>query len=168
MPYRKIYIKNRESCTGCRICEMVCSLKWEGEGVNPTLSRIKIISCPDKGVFVPRFCRLCRNPSCVSSCPKEALSQEPETGVIIVDEDKCVGCGLCVEACEFGGISSHPEKNSVMTCDLCGGDPLCVKYCMNETLVFLKPDEYRNFKNRSSIDKTVRSIWPENSDQDCT
>ena len=154
MQHRKIYIKHRESCTGCRICEMVCSLRWDGRGVNPTLSRIKIISRPDNGVFVPKVCRFCRKPSCVSSCPKEALSQEEETGIIIVDEDRCDGCGLCVEACAFGGISFHPGKNRAMTCDMCGGDPLCVKYCMNGTLLFLRPDEYRTVKESSLPDKT--------------
>jgi carbon-monoxide dehydrogenase iron sulfur subunit len=166
VPHRKIFTINRESCTGCRICEMVCSLKWEGEGVNPTRSRIKIISCPEKGIFVPRVCRFCRSPSCVSSCPKGALSREAETGIIMVDEEKCVGCGLCVEACDFGGISLHPEKNSVMICDLCGGDPLCVRYCMNETLVFLRPEDYRIVKDRSLLDRQALSIWPEDPARD--
>ncbi len=163
MPYRKIYTKNPESCTGCRICEMVCSLKWEKNGVNPKLSRIRVISFPDKGVIVPRVCRLCRNPYCVTSCPREALSQDSETGVIIVDEDRCVGCDLCVEACEFGGIYSHPAKKTVIICDLCGGEPLCVKYCMNRTLLFLRPDEYSIVKDRSMLDKKVHSIWPEDT-----
>jgi Fe-S-cluster-containing dehydrogenase component len=145
---------------------MVCSLKWEKNGVNPTLSRIRVISFPDKGVIVPRVCRLCRNPSCVSSCPKEALSQDSETGVIIVDEDSCVGCDLCVEACDFGGIYSHPSKKTVMTCDLCGGAPRCVKYCMNNTLLFLRPEEYCIVKNRSTLDKKVHSIWPEDTVKD--
>ncbi len=47
-----------------------------------------------------------------------------------------------MEACKFGAISLHPEKDIAVVCDLCGGEPKCVKYCMQEALVFLKPEEY--------------------------
>jgi len=160
MSYRKIFVKFPESCTGCRICEMVCSLSHEKTGINPKMSRIRILDFPEKGVIIPMFCHLCDNPPCTTACPVKALSQNVRTGVITVDEDKCIGCGSCMEACSLGGITIHPEKKTVMICDLCGGEPLCVKYCANETLVFLKPEEYTVAKSRDLIDKTVSSIWP--------
>lgn len=158
MSHRKIYYTFQESCTGCRICEVVCSLNHEKSGVNPALSRIRILNYPDKGIMIPEVCHLCRNAPCVTACPIGALSQNVESGVIEVDGDKCDGCGLCVEACKFGSISIHPIKNIAMACDLCSGDPLCVKYCMNKTLVFLKPEEYRSVKGSTLKDKTVPSI----------
>ncbi|MCK5570711.1 MAG: hypothetical protein KAJ15_13400 [Spirochaetes bacterium] len=48
-----------------------------------------------------------------------------------------------------------------MACDLCGGAPQCVKYCMNSTLIFLRPEEYRTVRDRAILDKTVPSVWPE-------
>ena len=168
MSYRKIYVRLPESCTGCRICEMVCSLTHEKTGVNPAMSRIKVISFPEKGLIIPRVCRFCRNAPCIPACPVEALSQDAETGVIRVDEDKCIGCDRCVEACNFGGINIHPENKTAMACDLCGGDPQCVKYCMNRTLIFLRPEEYRTVKDRAILDKTVPSVWPEPAGRDVT
>ena len=53
--------------------------------------------------------------------------------IIDIDEEKCTGCGWCIEACEFGSITVHPEKKIVI-CDLCEGDPMCVKYCPKDAL----------------------------------
>jgi Fe-S-cluster-containing hydrogenase component 2 len=161
MSHRKILIKAPEACTGCSICEMVCSLTHEKSGINPRMSRIRILNFPEKGVIIPMVCRLCMNPPCAAACPIKALSQNVKTGVITVDDDKCVGCGRCMEACPFGCITIHPTKRTAMVCDLCGGEPLCVKYCANETLLFLKPEEYVVARGKGLIDKTVPSIWPE-------
>jgi len=139
---------------------MVCSLNHEKIGVNPKRSRIRIISVPEKGVMFPVVCRFCEKAPCIAACPKKALSKNVKKGVIMVDEDKCVGCGRCMEVCEFGGITIHPMKKTAMVCDLCGGEPLCVKYCVDEAIIFLKPEEYVVAKGRALIDKTESSIWP--------
>jgi len=87
-------------------------------------------------------CRHCEDPACVAACPKEALSQEEKTGVIMVDEDKCNGCSWCIEACPFGAMLLHPKKKVVSTCDNCKdlGEPQCVKWCPEEALEFLTAD----------------------------
>ena len=142
MSYPRVFSFSPEACTGCRICEMVCSLAHEKTGINPKRSMIRIIDFPEKGITIPTACHFCQNAPCIESCPEFALSQNAETGVILVDEEKCTGCGLCVEACEFGAIFVHPEKNIAVVCDLCGGEPKCVKYCIQKALVFSKPEEY--------------------------
>jgi Fe-S-cluster-containing hydrogenase component 2 len=70
---------------------------------------------------------------CVSSCPEKALIQRKD-GLIVVDEEKCNGCGWCIEACDFGAISLHPETKIALICDLCGaceclGGPKCIEWC---------------------------------------
>ena len=142
MSYPRIFNTYPEACTGCRICEMVCSLHHEKTGINPKRSMIRILDVSEKGIYIPTICRLCKNAPCVEACPSIALSQDTRTGVIHVDEEKCNGCGLCMEACKFGAISLHPEKDIAVVCDLCDGEPKCVKYCMQKALVFLKPEEY--------------------------
>jgi Fe-S-cluster-containing hydrogenase component 2 len=61
-------------------------------------------------------------------CPEEALTKSAETGAISVDEELCIRCESCVSACPFGAITIAPDE-SIIVCDLCGGDPTCVKYC---------------------------------------
>ncbi len=154
MSYPRIFSTYPEACTGCRICEMVCSLHHEKTGINPKRSMIRILDVSEKGIYIPTICRLCKNAPCVEACPSTALSQDTKTGVIHVDEEKCNGCGLCMEACNFGAISLHPEKDIAVVCDLCGGEPKCVKYCMQEALVFLKPEEYSLRKAENHWKKT--------------
>jgi Fe-S-cluster-containing hydrogenase component 2 len=50
------------------------------------------------------------------------------TGAVVINDDVCTGCLDCVDACPFDAIPVGPN-NEVLKCDLCGGDPLCVKYC---------------------------------------
>jgi carbon-monoxide dehydrogenase iron sulfur subunit len=108
---------------------------------NPTKSRIRAIRMGPL-VNIAITCRHCEDPACVTACPKEALSQEEKTGVIMIDEEKCNGCSWCIEACPFGAMMLHPKKGVVSTCDNCKdlGEPQCVKWCPEEALEFLTAD----------------------------
>ena len=46
-----------------------------------------------------------------------------------MDEDKCNGCGWCIEACDYGAITLHPDTRKVIVCDICNGEPECVQFC---------------------------------------
>ncbi len=59
----------------------------------------------------------------------KAISKDPETGVVLIDKELCTGCKECVEACPDGMIQMDAQ-NKADKCDLCGGDPLCVRYCV--------------------------------------
>jgi TPP-dependent indolepyruvate ferredoxin oxidoreductase alpha subunit len=116
-----------EKCVGCVICEYACSLEKE-KVFNPVKSRIRAIRL-DPLSNAAIACRICEEAPCVAACPEKALAQSIETGVITVDEDKCNGCGWCIEACEYGAITLHPSKQKVIVCDLCNGEPECVQFC---------------------------------------
>jgi Fe-S-cluster-containing dehydrogenase component len=58
-----------------------------------------------------------------------ALSVSEKTGAILVDADKCVGCGNCIDACPGRVPFLHPVTRKAIICDLCDGDPLCSKVC---------------------------------------
>jgi Fe-S-cluster-containing hydrogenase component 2 len=58
----------------------------------------------------------------------------------MVNEEKCDGCGWCIEACDFGAIAIHPEKKVAIVCDLCGGEPECIKWCPEEALQLITTD----------------------------
>jgi len=117
------YIK----CTGCRRCEIVCSLRHEG-WMWPEASRIRVFML-FPGVEVPHFCSQCDDYPCVKSCPVEALSTNQNTSAVIVDKEKCISCGACIKACPGEVPFLHPKDNKAVICDLCGGDPECVKVC---------------------------------------
>ena len=73
------------------------------------------------------------------ACPRKALSQSEETGVIAVDEKLCDGCGWCVRACDFGaiGLETAGAKSRVYMCDLCSKrekGPTCIEWCPEKAL----------------------------------
>lgn len=134
---RKFVSADPDKCIGCVVCEYACSMVKE-KTYNPTKSRIRALRMGPL-VNLAVTCRHCEDPACVKACPREALSQEESSGIIMVDEEACNGCNWCIEACEFGAMMMHPEKKVVFTCDSCKdqGEPQCVKWCPEEALHFV-------------------------------
>jgi anaerobic carbon-monoxide dehydrogenase iron sulfur subunit len=124
---KKMIAVTQSLCTGCIQCELACSIIKTGLA-NPLWSRIHIAKDSEKGIFLPIVCRQCNPAPCVGTCSEEAIRKSPETGVISIDDDLCIQCNSCVSACPFGAISIAPD-DSILVCDLCGGDPTCVKLC---------------------------------------
>jgi len=128
----KRIITRAERCTGCRLCESVCALF--NEKVNdPSRSRIRIVKKHSLGLSAPVVCHQCKKPSCAKTCPVEAIKKNPD-GLVWIDQELCIGCEACVSACPFGMMIALPEK--VVKCELCGGDPQCVKYCATRAIEY--------------------------------
>jgi Fe-S-cluster-containing hydrogenase component 2 len=94
---------------------------------------------------------------CVKSCPVQALSVDANTKAVIVDRAKCISCGKCINACPGKMPYLHPGDNKANICDLCGGDPECVKVCTEAgynalTLVNEPPSIHRRLFSRNPID----------------
>ncbi len=115
-----------ERCSGCGICEIVCSLEHEGR-IWPEASRIKILEL-FPGITIPLVCVHCKDKKCLHACPTGALFED-ERRNLQIEESKCIRCMKCVEACPGQLIFPHPEKKVPIFCDLCGGDPKCVEIC---------------------------------------
>lgn len=129
---QKFIISDPDRCTECRVCELVCSLSKDG-AFNPKISRIRTVKI-EPWIDMALVCRFCEDSACVRSCPRKALRQNEMEGLIVVDETRCDGCGWRINACNFGALALNPLKKAVVVCDLCGGDPLCVKCCIAEAL----------------------------------
>ena len=94
-----------------------------------------------RSFFVPKLCNQCAHPPCVQVCPVVATFQT-EDGVVLVDEDRCIGCRYCIQACPYGARYLHPEKNTADKCTFCyhrisqGLLPACVEVCPTQARVF--------------------------------
>jgi Fe-S-cluster-containing hydrogenase component 2 len=114
-------------CSGCRKCEIACSLSHENR-IWPEASRVRVFMLVP-GLEFPHLCAQCEDYPCVSACPFKALSVSEDTAAVLVDKNKCTGCGKCIDACPGRIPHMHPAENHIVICDLCKGQPECVKVC---------------------------------------
>jgi Fe-S-cluster-containing hydrogenase component 2 len=148
-------------CIGCLTCEVRCSQVHKAQGLSD-VPRIRIYNdpatkvdpvvqaaYPDRGKFHQEPCLQCPTAECLYVCPVDALQVDPKTGARFINEDKCVTCGRCNEACIFpvssettatnqlvfnqhSRITYDPDKDVFAKCDLCywrEGGPACVESC---------------------------------------
>ena len=121
---KKIII-HPEKCTGCRLCESICAL-YNDKMNDLSRSRIRMVKKHSLGLSTPVVCLQCKKPPCSKACPVNAITKE-SNGWVKIDEEQCIGCEACVSECPFGVMMALPDK--VVKCELCGGNPQCVKYC---------------------------------------
>jgi carbon-monoxide dehydrogenase iron sulfur subunit len=146
-----------DKCNGCRVCELVCALENENT-FDPKLSRIKVLGLHQL-VYIPVSCHFCEDALCVRSCPRDALMQCEETGVIMVDDAKCDLCGWCIESCKHGAMFVKQEKKTVMTCNLCDGTPKCVEWCPEDALSFMTQKESEQKTREVTVNKLIPDAW---------
>lgn len=122
-----------KKCQGCTSCMLACTLVHEGVE-NPSLSRIQVIqnsfeSYPNDVTI--EQCRQCVEPACVEACPVDALKANADYGnVRMVDKEKCIGCGDCIQACPYTPSRSVVASDRKFKgdkkgrkCDLCANTP---------------------------------------------
>ena len=123
---KKLTVKKGAECMACLQCVQACSEAFYKE-FDPDLSCIQIVA-GKKGEAKPMVCIQCGK--CMRSCEHEAITQNPKTGVYMINKKKCVGCGKCVEACPMNVMVLKPETPA-SKCIACG---ICVKACPMEIL----------------------------------
>ena len=154
----KILVIDYEKCTGCRNCEMACSV-FHVQASNPAKSAVRVVKWARGGVNVPVVCQQCEDPACANICPVQAVSRDAETDAVVVDHDLCVGCRMCTVACPFGAVLHMEDK--VVKCDLCDGDPQCVKFCETEALEYVNGGGYGQEKRNQWGDKAILNMKKE-------
>ena len=141
-----------QKCTGCRLCELVCSVSHDGIS-NPTRSRIRVMKWEAEGLYIPMSCQQCQDAPCMAVCPVKAISRDEELGRIFVDYDVCIGCRSCIGACPFGAMSFNTKEKQVFKCDLCDGDPQCVRFCDMKAVDFIDAAEISILKKREAAER---------------
>ena len=123
-----------ELCNGCNDCMSACA-RVKAQSEDAVHSRIQIV--PSEGGYELAMCRQCGDPECVLNCPAAALAKNEASGVVEWDGSKCVDCLLCTLGCAYGGIAYDAPAGHVVKCDMCGGDPACVRACAQGALKHL-------------------------------
>ncbi|MDI3281507.1 MAG: 4Fe-4S dicluster domain-containing protein [Bacillota bacterium] len=153
-------------CLACRGCEVACK-QWNGlkadlrpmkgfyqtkEGYAPqtyTLVNMRELPTDDGGVrwlFAKRQCMHCAEATCMMVCPKDAISRTEE-GAVVIDQDKCIGCGYCAQNCPFEVPQVDQRQNKAFKCTLCadrianGLIPACAKTCPSGAIQFGEREE---------------------------
>ena len=142
---RRVYIKE-EVCIGCHLCEVYCQLQHAASKdlvkafkreLPPPVSRVRLEENGE--VSFSLHCQHCDEAPCVYACLTGALTRDPASGVVEVNEERCIGCWTCILVCPFGAIARDTNQRKMVKCDLCQGEdlPACVANCPNEALVYI-------------------------------
>lgn len=137
---RKCLVIDLDRCTGCDSCVVACKLENNialGEYWNRVVPVGPSGDFPNMELYwLPAQCQQCENPQCVHVCPTGASYRDPNTGVVLVDKSKCIGCQYCMMACPYGVRSFNEKEKVVEKCTLCShltadgkGEPACVHNC---------------------------------------
>ncbi len=132
-------------CVGCFTCEVAC--KQENNlPVGPRWVRVMQVGPRKRDEqIVTHFslirCRHCSHPPCKEACSAKAIHRT-ENGVVLINQELCIGCRECVEACPFGALQYDAVTGTVGKCTLCldritnGSIPSCVQHCPYHALSF--------------------------------
>ena len=124
----KKFVVKPQLCIGCRSCELVCAYH-HAERIDLSSAAISVYQFSDAAAIVPMVCMQCDEPECSKACPNEAISKCEQSGVVSIDDTKCIKCNTCIHACSLGNIRSSATLGKQIKCDQCGGDPQCQKAC---------------------------------------
>ncbi len=137
---------NPERCVGCRTCEVACALHRSSlsrrlpEAIYedlPPLPRVRVEPISEEKGF-PLQCRHCDGAPCLDACPAGALYREEE-GLVLVRDERCIGCWMCVMVCPFGAVQPFRQYRKILKCDRCKGmdTVYCVDSCPTHALMLV-------------------------------
>jgi Fe-S-cluster-containing hydrogenase component 2 len=98
-------------------------------------------------------CQQCQDAPCLNVCPVKAISRNEGLEKVVIDYDVCIGCRSCVSACPFGAMVFNPIDRRVFKCDLCDGDPQCVRFCEEKAVDFVEADKVNSSKRRQAAER---------------
>ncbi len=143
-PHWSMLVDTRR-CIACQACTMACAMENASpEGQFRTV--VATYAVTDQGgktglSVLPRLCNHCEQPPCIPVCPVGATFKR-EDGIVLVDGDRCVGCGYCVQACPYDARFINHDTGKADKCTFCshrleaGLLPACVETCVGGARIF--------------------------------
>jgi carbon-monoxide dehydrogenase iron sulfur subunit len=153
----KVLVIDHEKCTGCRECELACSVFHTGAS-NPSRSRIKVIKWEWEGLYLPMTCQNCEKPFCVEVCPTKACHVDPGMNRVLIDSNICIGCKTCILACPFGAPLFDSVERVTVKCDYCDGDPQCVRFCEVNAIKYVDASQVSKDKQFNAAEKLINAL----------
>jgi len=141
------------NCTGCKACQVACKdknnlpvgVRWrrvfQYEGGDWMEQNGQMVASNVYAYAVSAACMHCQNPVCVQVCPAAAISKR-EDGIVLIDQDKCIGCRYCSWACPYGAPQFNEDMGVMSKCNMCydlvdkGERPACVEACPSRAMDF--------------------------------
>jgi len=158
----KTIVVNIEKCLACKSCELACALahsksKVLEEAVAESPRPQRMVAVEAAGEYgVPIQCRHCEAAPCIEICPTEAIRRESADGPIVVVQDMCIGCKLCMLICPFGVLQIGAEGRAIIKCDMCterlqaGQEPACVEACPTGALKLVVLEEVTKSRRKKA------------------
>ena len=137
------FIIDNRKCIGCHACTTACKSEHDvAVGVNRTyVKQIEKGEFPDtRRIFSVMRCNHCTDAPCVEICPVEALYTR-EDGIVDFDNNRCIGCKSCMQACPYDALYIDPKTNTAAKCNYCahrvdvGREPACVTVCPEHAII---------------------------------
>ena len=163
------------NCIGCRACQIACKDKNDLP-VGTLFRQVETYetgSYPTPGYYhLSRTCNHCESPACVANCPTGAMYKDAETGMVLHDDEACIGCQTCVQSCPYEIPQYLADVKIVRKCDMCadlvmrGERPACVDACPMRCLEW---DDFDELSGRYG--SAVRNVGPlpsEDQTQPCS
>lgn len=160
----KMIVTDRARCSGCQRCEMMCTLRQDGR-VCQNIARVRVWdnyqwgASPDTGdgifgscQFTVEHCKQCADPMCAKYCPVHAIGADHETGARTVDANRCIGCGMCSQACPWNMPRIDTETGKSTKCVSCGR---CAEQCPNEAIQFV---DWKDIAQKIIDEGVVRTV----------
>ncbi len=139
------FVLDLDRCTGCAACVVACrNENAVGDGLSwrtvNTFNKQRLTWAPVYHLSLA--CNHCRKPACLLLCPAGAYGKDPETGAVLVDPDRCMGCRYCSWVCPYGAPQFNAQIGIMEKCTFCqhrqeeGRVPACVEACPVDALRF--------------------------------
>ncbi len=149
----KVIAVHLDRCTGCKTCELYCATERGSNGKTllravqeRPLPQARVRVEGSNEVPVAMQCRQCRQAPCLDACLTGALRRDGESGVVVIQENNCIGCWTCTLFCPYGVIYPWPQRKIALKCDRCVymEVPVCVDVCPTKALELIDVDQYED------------------------
>jgi carbon-monoxide dehydrogenase iron sulfur subunit len=145
---KKLYYDVKK-CLGCKSCEIACAVAHSQSKELFKALKEEVLSLPRKKVYksgdknYPNSCRHCKEHPCVDACMAAALVYDKASEMVLHDEERCVGCWMCVMVCPYGSIRPNLASKIPIRCDKCKDEdePACVSACPTGAIIWQEEDE---------------------------